>query len=199
MSGQSFSRRIVVVDRKFQLGMSGRIVMYLAAYFVFFFMLAVFAPFLGSVLEGAPQDETTAALTDLVRFSQRMIVPLLLTFACLALHTILLTHRIAGPVYRFRRMFEGMVNGEISEDVRLRKGDFLTGLVEAYNLSVARLRGDFDDLRDEVEGLLSDGEAGEETLKVRAERMLRIIDHYHTGREKAESVDEPVAEEAATQ
>jgi hypothetical protein len=195
MSERNYRRRIVVVDKKFQLGISGRIVMYLAAYFIFFFMLAVFAPFLGSVLEGASHDETSAALTDLVRFSNRMFVPLLLTFVCLALHTVLLTHRIAGPVYRFKKMFEGIRNGELAGDVRLRKGDFLMGLAEAYNISMTKLRSDFDELRAEAEGLVAEEGTGAEAARLRGERMLRILDHYETGTYEAEDASAP-AEEA---
>ena len=193
MDGISYRRRIVVVDKKFQLGISGRVVMYLAAYFIFFFMLAVFAPFLGAMLDGATHAETTAALSDLVRFSNRMFPPLLLTFICLALHTVLLTHRIAGPVYRFRRMFEGVREGEIAADVRLRKGDFLNGLAEAYNTSMTKLRSDFDELRAEAEGLVAAEGIGSAEAKLRGERMLRIIGHYHTG---TEDLDCPEASSA---
>ncbi len=45
---------------------------------------------------------------------------------------------------------------------------------------------------------MTDGQDGEATLNVRSAKMLRILDHYHTGREEAEaaSESEPVAEEA---
>jgi methyl-accepting chemotaxis protein len=191
MSGPTYRRRIVVVDRKFQLGMSGRVVSYLAAYFLFFFLLAVFAPFLGSVLDGASHEQTTAALTDLVTMSQRLVMPLFLTFVCLALHTVLLTHRIAGPVYRFRKMFEGVGEGNIARDVKLRKGDFLDELAQAYNTSMVKLRTDIDDLRAEAQALLADDGETEGTNRERGEKLLQILERYHTGEEETETQSEP--------
>ena len=191
MSGPTYRRRTVVVDRKFQLGMSGRVVSYLAAYFLFFFLLAVFAPFLGSVLDGASHEQTTVALTDLVTMSQRLVMPLFLTFVCLGLHTVLLTHRIAGPVYRFRKMFEGVGEGNIARDVKLRKGDFLDELAQAYNASMVNLRTDIDDLRAEAQALLGDDGETEGTSRERGEKILQILERYHTGEEETETQTEP--------
>jgi hypothetical protein len=43
------------------------------------------------------------------------------------------THRIVGPIYRFRKAIEALKNGEDMEPIRLRDGDYLTELRDEFN------------------------------------------------------------------
>jgi signal peptidase II len=53
---------------------------------------------------------------------------------------VLVTHRIAGPVYRFERYLEQVARGEAPDDCRLRQGDELQELCAKINLATAPLR-----------------------------------------------------------
>lgn len=55
---------------------------------------------------------------------------------------VLVTFRIAGPLYRFEKHFEALARGENPGPCRLRKGDQLQGLCGVINGAVDRLRSD---------------------------------------------------------
>jgi methyl-accepting chemotaxis protein len=53
---------------------------------------------------------------------------------------IVLSHRIAGPLYRLQRHLEAVGAGKDPADVHFRKGDLYQQLAEACNKVMARLR-----------------------------------------------------------
>jgi signal peptidase II len=53
---------------------------------------------------------------------------------------ILITHRIAGPIYKFERYLESIARGEEQGDCKLRKGDELHDLCERLNTAVRALK-----------------------------------------------------------
>jgi hypothetical protein len=58
----------------------------------------------------------------------------------LSIWGLLLSHRVAGPLYRLRRHFAAVAHGETLSDVRFRKGDFFPEVADAYNLQMIRYR-----------------------------------------------------------
>lgn len=53
---------------------------------------------------------------------------------------VLITFRIAGPLYRFEVYLKQVIRGEKPADCRLRRGDELVGLCELINQATAPLR-----------------------------------------------------------
>ena len=53
---------------------------------------------------------------------------------------ILITHRIAGPIYRFERHFESIARGDDPGLCRIREGDELHELCQRINEAVATLK-----------------------------------------------------------
>jgi signal peptidase II len=53
---------------------------------------------------------------------------------------VLITFRIAGPLYRFEMYLKQVIRGEKPPDCRLRKGDELLGLCDLINEATAPLR-----------------------------------------------------------
>ena len=41
------------------------------------------------------------------------------------LHSIVVSHRIAGPLVRFRQIFQGLARGDLSQNVAVRRHDYL--------------------------------------------------------------------------
>lgn len=54
---------------------------------------------------------------------------------------VLITFRIAGPIYRFEEHLERVARGEDVGECSIRKGDQLQGLCDRINAAVAALRG----------------------------------------------------------
>lgn len=84
----------------------------------------------GELLEGLPgMLGTNLALTALV------LVPAILFFG------IQVTHRIAGPIYRFERYLEDVAAGTETGSCRIRDTDELQELCDKLNRAVTTLRG----------------------------------------------------------
>jgi len=85
--------------------------------------------------------QTTDVIT---RFSSVLVRNLLITLGVLVpfmfLFGILITHRIAGPVYKFERYLDAVIRGDEEGECRLRKGDDLQELCERINRAVAVLK-----------------------------------------------------------
>ena len=87
-------------------------------------------------LRTAPLDasaENLAAANEFLVLHARLWPALLIVLALLALHSVIVSHRIAGPLYRFRRVFEAVAAGDLSVRARLRKHDYLMPEADALN------------------------------------------------------------------
>ena len=48
-----------------------------------------------------------------------------LVLVIVGFHSVLVSNKIAGPLYRFRATFQKIIEGDISGSVKIRKGDLL--------------------------------------------------------------------------
>ncbi len=64
----------------------------------------------------------------------------ILTLAVLLVGGLLLSHRIAGPLYRLRRHLEQISEGEPVREVKFRTHDYFQELAEAFNRIIGRLK-----------------------------------------------------------
>lgn len=90
---------------------------------------------------------------------------------------VVLTHKIVGPAYRMRRLFWRVSQGELTITERLREGDELMTLFEAFTLMVSALRAahaaDLAALDDVLDKLEKDQAEHPGTAKLR-EAMKRM-------------------------
>jgi len=49
----------------------------------------------------------------------------LIILVILGFHSVLVSNKIAGPLLRFRRLFQRVIDGDISGTLRIRRGDLL--------------------------------------------------------------------------
>lgn len=91
-------------------------------------------------------DDRTAG--DLERFAQQedrkirnaIIVGVLLLTVALGVTGIVVTHRVVGPAYRMRRLFEHVGQGRLEVTTGIRKGDELQELYRSFAQMVESLR-----------------------------------------------------------
>jgi methyl-accepting chemotaxis protein len=143
MAEKQIKRRQLLVDGDLQLGMSLRLVGWLYAYAIGFAVLAN-ASSIGAVLVGSEGDAGYAAAVDRLEwFAQSTVLPLALTFVCVAAHCLVFTHRVAGPVHRIRTVL-----GEIAArklpvgPVTLRDRDYFKDVAAEVNKVVDAQRED---------------------------------------------------------
>ncbi|MCP3920282.1 MAG: hypothetical protein GY711_32550 [bacterium] len=83
---------------------------------------------------GQLADQIPGMIVNVLAISVVVVAPLVLSFG------ILLTFRIAGPVYRFEQFLRSVAEGEQVEPCRLREGDELQSLCELVNAATASER-----------------------------------------------------------
>lgn len=121
-------------------------------------------------------DDETAA--DLERFAQQedrkirnaIILGVLLLTLALAMTGILVTHRVVGPAYRMRRLFEGVGEGKLTVTTGIRKGDELQDLYRSFADMVESLR----DQRSEEIARLEDTLAKMEAAGVQSDYLTEL-------------------------
>jgi len=74
--------------------------------------------------------------TVLLSISLQVIAGLL----CTILVLLFVSHRIAGPFFRFEKVFESLSSGDLTIIIRLRKKDQMRSLAELLNKMIAGLR-----------------------------------------------------------
>ncbi len=72
----------------------------------------------------------------------RVSAILFVTLIVIGIFGIFFLHRVAGPVYRFRRVFMRLNNGEIPHLIRLREGDFFSETATEINQLIDKIRTD---------------------------------------------------------
>jgi signal transduction histidine kinase len=67
---------------------------------------------------------------------------LVLVIIQIVLLTVFFSHKIAGPIYRFEKACNNMIEGNYSTEIKLRKGDEMQNLAELLNevMKVSRER-----------------------------------------------------------
>ncbi len=62
------------------------------------------------------------------------------TLSSLVIWGLLLSHRVAGPLFRLQKHANSVAEGRTSSDVHFRKGDFFQEVADAYNQQMIRYR-----------------------------------------------------------
>jgi methyl-accepting chemotaxis protein len=75
-----------------------------------------------------------------LRLHQQFWPVVLLLIVLVVLHSILVSHRIGGPLYRFRTVFKAVGQGDLSMSVRLRRHDYVKAEAEELDQMIASLR-----------------------------------------------------------
>lgn len=139
-------RKVYLVNPKFQifiitfftgLFLLTTIIMFALVYFVFM-------QFLSKGREiGLPADHVYFQFVDLqINFFIKAFIPCaMLTLGIFIVGGLLLSHKIAGPIYRFTNFLKGLENSNYKESsVSFRQGDFFLEVSEEFNNFIKRLQ-----------------------------------------------------------
>jgi len=162
--GDKTQRRMrnYLIDRRFQLKYTGMVLL----------VTVTVAGGLGYLAYGFSQGQTEAltaqimaqpdlaadTASDLEEFAQQedrkirnaIFAGVLLLTLALGLMGIIVTHRVVGPAYRMRRLFEHVGEGKFEVTTGIRKGDELQELFHSFADMVESLR---DQRAEEIEQL----------------------------------------------
>jgi sensor histidine kinase YesM len=130
----SEERKQIWVD-SFQTKLSLRIGGYLVVFFLVFCNLL----FVWKMIEEGPLDPAQQFL-ETMRSNLPVIVCLLVLVPVMAWDTIRFSHRLVGPLVRFRKTMQAIAQGEAVRPIKLRDGDYLTELRDDFNLMLEELQ-----------------------------------------------------------
>lgn len=77
----------------------------------------------------------------------------LVVFFIIALHSIRVSHRMAGPVFRFKETMKSIQKKDLSKNITLRKGDFFADLMEEINRATESISEGIKDIKAKDENL----------------------------------------------
>lgn len=122
MANSRNRRRTRLVNRDYQLGIAWRMMI---AYFLFLLggLVLMLAP---SIVTLATQKELAAvepAARELLVLHERIWPAALFIGGAVFVYTLVVSHRIAGPIYRIDAVIRQMIAGEYPDKVALRRGD----------------------------------------------------------------------------
>ncbi len=122
-----------------------RLLMTNLAYFgtiVLVFAVVVFLPLVLQITSSSTLSPSEAeGLADGFLFLHARLWPaLFIVLALLAFHSVLISHRIAGPLYRFRSVLRAVAEGDLTVRVRIRPTDYLTEEADLLNETIGALR-----------------------------------------------------------
>jgi len=101
---------------------------------VSFFVVTTFVPEIMQLDNESLSMEVRSAAADRILLKHLWVWPtLLVVVSAMGVHFFLAFQRIVGPIYRFRRTFEQVRNGDLSFIVKIREKDYLHAEEESLN------------------------------------------------------------------
>ncbi len=163
---------------------------------ILIFLSSVFLPLifrLGS--DSLPFDERHAVADQFLSLHAHLWPAVLVLFFLLSAHSVFVSHRIAGPLVRFRKVLGAVAAGDLSVRLTLRKKDYLVKEAAMIETMITALRGkigrvkercsDLDALAEEIQA-----EAGSESsdkirpkierLRAATARLTASLDEFNT-------------------
>ena len=127
-------RKKVWVD-EFQTRLSSRIMCYLI---VFLIVLCNFL-FVWKLVEEGPLDPLQQ-FNDMMRTYFPVFVCLIALLPVMVWDTVRFSHRLVGPIVRFRKTMQAIANGESVRPIKLRGNDYLTEMRDDFNKMLEELQ-----------------------------------------------------------
>lgn len=142
-------RKRFVVDWRLQVRHLRFNLTYFAVFIVLFAGLTIAGP-LSTLIGAAPADEQRAATRELLVLWSRLWPAALVTVILFAVHGLFVSHRIAGPLVRFRRVYRDIGQGDLSQRVATRQSDPLPSQAAALNDMTSELGRRVDGIKDQA-------------------------------------------------
>jgi methyl-accepting chemotaxis protein len=132
-------RRTYIVNKSLQYGFMAMILIY-AFSIVLFLAIFLFVPDIMTLMNENLGLEIRSAAADKMLSLHARVWPAVIVLVCLLLlHSFRAFHRVAGPLYRFRWIFEQVGRGDLSLKVQVRKKDLVHQEGKALNEMIEML------------------------------------------------------------
>lgn len=127
-----FKRRRLIVDR-FQYRLLAISLVHFG-FILLFFAAALFLPLMLRLEDPSLSwIEQEQAANIILVYNDNLWIPLGIIFLLLSIHSVFVSHRIAGPLYRFRAVLQTFAEGNLAIRANIRKQDYLQKEAETIN------------------------------------------------------------------
>jgi len=125
----------------------------------------------------------------------------------LIVHGVFFTHRIAGPLYRFRSIFHSVANGDLTVRTSIRKSDYLHveaqclgEMVSALREKISRIEAHHADMTPQLErlkaaaarGAMREVEQEADRLRATVEQLAQDMEPFQTRTHAGETTPAPL-------
>jgi methyl-accepting chemotaxis protein len=140
-----YKRRIFLIDKPFQLRFSLYTVTWIAALGIAYPLIIQnlvesLIRVLRVAVDGPGLDQLTALKSTV---TQQLIISQIGAVTVVFVISIFVSHRIAGPIYKLRKFFEGLAKGNFADELKFRKTDYFQNLADDYNTMLKGLRAHY--------------------------------------------------------
>lgn len=159
-----YRRKQYLIDRKIQLKYAILVISLLLIYTIFV-LTAIFGHSVAILFTSAPPELKESAAESLLLLhynSWPYIVLLVLLFGILS---IFVTHKMAGPIFVFKRTAQQIAEGDLTKRIKLRQNDDLHDLAACFNAMTIELECQTQALYKMHEGLSDEISELEDCLK----------------------------------
>ena len=158
MTHEMYKRRLYLVDPEFQYGLIRKISIIAVLIIVMsLFFLAIVHQLYGDVQIEVVQPDPFAVSGSVTTLPAqatllKLIWPVLLICVVVALvftffYGVVISHRMAGPIYRIRKVLDQMAQGDLSAQIQLRRKDDFNALAASINSLIKSWRLQIEELK----------------------------------------------------
>ena len=144
MAKKSFQRKVILINPKFQLKISGYFaILSIINIGIFYgcirYFFSLFTKMGAEV--GLPKNHVYFMFVEDQVMAMNIVfgVTSLITISFLMFSGVYISHKVAGPLYRLNKCMREMANGEMEvSEINFRNGDFFQELADGFNLFIKR-------------------------------------------------------------
>ncbi len=135
---KEFSRRRLIVDRIQHRLVAGNF-LYLVSV-ILALVTAGLVPLIRTLdNSGLPSGERDSAARQLLMLSDGFWISLVVIVGLCVVHSVIVSHRIAGPLYRVKECLKQLAAGDLAVRVHIRRADYLVNDVDRINRTLEEL------------------------------------------------------------
>jgi methyl-accepting chemotaxis protein len=143
-------RRNYFIDREFQTKFILKFCTLVAAAGFLFMSILYFSVMQStavSIVDSRVVVRSTADLILPILIQTVIVVTIIVSLATIAV-TLFVSHKIAGPLYRFRKVMQELENGNFASEFQIRRPDQLQDLAGAFNSMIRKVRDELKQLKE---------------------------------------------------
>jgi methyl-accepting chemotaxis protein len=145
---RDYKRRKKFIRKDIQLRLITIIISYLIVFSVILSLIFL-GPSVVSLFTDISPPERQAAVKAFLTVHGNFWPATILVLYFVIILALSISHKIAGPIYRFEEVIKAMEQGDLSQRVRLRRGDYFFSMMDRINAMTQSMKDDLSFLKTE--------------------------------------------------